>query len=267
MKITELLAEAKKANISSYLSAQSDFQQIGNYYVFIWTNNQLKELLKVGVRSSTDLQTVRTPGSAGIGIVDGRTGHICVGAIDHDYEALWASSTDVSDFFVASRNRKLMQLPNRLQNLADLLAELSEQSKDDFKSDNSGVDAIVDTIKNDDDFDDSPIDTQKISGMKSVSDVKNYLTSELKAVLRKLDKDRVKNLSYEELSDAIQLRKDIEHLLKKKSHLFVDSDDTDDDDTEDSGDLESKIDAWTRHFQRDFPNLNLDSAQMLDPNN
>lgn len=272
MKIRDLMEAGDK--LSAYLRKNSHhFQTFGDIYVFIWTDKVLSVLMKAGVKSNSDLRGVSTPGEIGLGIINSTTGDICVGAIDNDYDALWASSTDVSDFFVATGNRKLIRLPNRLQNLADMLKRAAEPVQE------GGVDAIADYVE---DNELEHVDAQAIRGMESVDEVKSYLEDErdkAEEELAKVDDERKELLSHakellrsgnkngaRELTkkvdvlcgDNTSIKIDINHLLKQK-HLFVDSEDGED------GDVQDEIDDWTKNFQRDFPDLDIDDAREFSP--
>lgn len=247
MKVTELLQEAVSTKLARLLKSDQ-FVPIGNNYVFIWTDDLLRSLLQAGAKSGDELDTLRTPGSIGIGIVNGKTGDVCVGAIDSDFDALWASSMDVSDFFMGSGNKNIIRLPNRLQNLADLLADYDyDDSNQDFKSDKTGVSAIVDHIKNDDNLDELSPYLNDISKLESVDDVKDYLEdllNDAKSIRAKGD-----DVSYEEYDKAHAEQLAIEYFFKHKSHLLHD------DEGEVDKDLKSKLDKWTSSFRKDFPGL------------
>ena len=253
------------------------FQAMGNYYVFLWTDGVLRSLIKSGAKANEELATVTTPGEIGLGIVNITTGDICIGAIDHDYEALWASSTDVSDFFHNSKNRTIMRLPNRLQNLADMFAR---NSSDENKG---GVDAILDYIEEEGI---ESIDVDTISNMTGGQEVKEYLEDELETakqnisrvqseldklmiVYKTLMKDRegkredrkiIKNKIDSLVGDNESKIFDIERILKQ-DHLFTDSDS----DGDDNSNVEQEIDKWSKNFKRDF-DIGLKDAREFDPN-
>jgi hypothetical protein len=276
MKITELMESTDK--LVAYLNKNSEYlQPFGNSYVFLWTDSTLRSMIKAGAKVSDDLSTVTTPGEIGIGIVNAATGHLCVGAIDQDYDALWASSTDVSDFFASTKNKTLIRLPGRLQNLADMLAR---QSSGD---DTGGVDAILKYI---DEEGMENIDVDAIKDMNSGDEVKEYLEYQLTnlnniqksnedehdRLLNQFDTLVDNNASNEEIMKIRQkIRKlsgnnestifEIENILKER-HLFTDSD-SDEDDT---SDVASEIDKWTNNFNRDFPNFDISDAREFDPN-
>jgi len=271
MKIKDLLTENINRNLTRYLKNNSNnFEVINNHYVFIWTNELLRDLIRNGANTNDELSTVVTPGSIGIGIVNGSTGDICVGAIDHDYDALWASNIDVSDFFVDTKNKNLIRLPNKLQNLADLLADYSPSDPSDpFKSSKSGVAAIIDTLKNNDDYSDilklKPI-AREINKMNDVLDVKEFLENSVQdfkndfSILdAKFDNDTISDEEYKTRRTLKNLIFDIEFFLKHESHLFKES-------NEQSEDIKQKLDKWIKSFNRDFPNLDVSSAVEFDPN-
>ncbi len=276
MKITEMMESTTK--LVAYVKKNEGlFQAMGNYYVFLWTDGVLRSLIKSGAKANEELATVTTPGEIGLGIVNITTGDICIGAIDHDYEALWASSTDVSDFFHDSKNRTIMRLPNRLQNLADMFAR---NSSDENKG---GVDAILDYI---DEEGIESVDTNEISNMSSGQEVRDYLEdlleepeNELERVQPKIDElnklfstlgaDRRRNANkMMDISDRINELKEgndikiieLEGLLKQ-DHLFTDSDS----DGDDNSNVEQEIDKWSKNFKRDF-DIGLKDAREFDPN-
>jgi hypothetical protein len=275
MKITHLLEAPSK--LQAFITKNSThFQQFGDNYVFIWTDEVLAALRRAGTKSNEDIDTVVVPYEIGLGIVNAATGDVCVGAIDPDYDALWASSSDVSDFFVATGNRKLIRLPNRLQNLADLLKKAAEP-----ESETGGVDAIVDYI---DEYGLETVDVEAIKNMDSASEVRDYLEEERDRAQEELDntKDQKESL-LSALDDARtkgaspdvrrSIRKkletlvgpnsntvsDIEDILKQK-HLFVEPGED-----SDTSDVDSEIDSWTRNFNRDFPDLDLPDAREFTP--
>lgn len=277
MKISHLLEATSP--LQAFISQHIDqFQQVGNSYLFIWTDDLLKSLIKAGVKANRDLKTVSVPNEIGLGIVNPTTGAICVGAIDDGYEALWASSDDVSDFFAATRNRKLIQLPNRLQNLADMLKRAAEP-----EAATGGVDGIVEYIEEEGI---ESLDVDAIKAMDSVDEVRDYLetirdeeqakldstkeeraeiVAKAKALLKSGDKKGAKALTSQirELTSdvnitAIHNAEDIldqHHLFRSKGTDGIDSD------LEDNDDAERDIDKWTRSFNRDFPDLDLTDAR------
>lgn len=253
------------------------FQAMGNYYVFLWTDGVLRSLIKSGAKANEELATVTTPGEIGLGIVNITTGDICIGAIDHDYEALWASSTDVSDFFHDSKNRTIMRLPNRLQNLADMFARQNEGDEE------GGVDAIIDYIE---EQGWENIDTAAIQNMKSGQEVKDYLidqlenaTSELERVKPEINSlmDKLREYAHNKKKYQKEIRQvmnDVNELkgsnglivleikdVLKQDHLFTDIDS----DGDDNSNVEQEIDKWSKNFKRDF-DIGLKDAREFDPN-
>lgn len=276
MKISHLL-EAPSP-LQAFISKNIDqFQQVGNAYLFIWTNELLKALIKAGANANRDLKTVTVPNEIGLGIVNPMSGDICVGAIDDGYDALWAASDDVSDFFAATRNRKLIRLPNRLQNLADLLKQAAEP-----EAATGGVDGIVEYIEEEGWSD---IDVDAIKSMDSVDEVKDYLEDQLASAKQHLDgvKPKIDELMdhYDQLNGAsnkaarqkilsqVESLEDGKHSIVTQAedildqhHLFKVTDTTGIDQSDDSdSDTEAAIDKWTRSFNRDFPDLDLRDAR------
>jgi hypothetical protein len=276
MKITEMMESTTK--LVAYVKKNEGlFQAMGNYYVFLWTDGVLRSLIKSGAKANEELATVTTPGEIGLGIVNITTGDICIGAIDHDYEALWASSTDVSDFFHNSKNRTIMRLPNRLQNLADMFARQNEGGEE------GGVDAIIDYIEEEGI---ESIDVDTIGNMASGQEVKEYLEElleraegELERVNSKVDelmtvfktlandkhknKDKMRNIM-NKVREMEGNNKDIVNdvtILLKQDHLFTDSDS----DGDDNSNVEQEIDKWSNNFKRDF-DIGLKDAREFDPN-
>jgi hypothetical protein len=274
MKITEMMESTTK--LVAYVKKNEGlFQAMGNYYVFLWTDGILRSLIKSGAKANEELATVTTPGEIGLGIVNITTGDICIGAIDHDYEALWASSTDVSDFFHDSKNRTIMRLPNRLQNLADMFARQNEGGEE------GGVDAILRYI---DDEGYQSIDINTIENMSSGGEVKLYLQDELDSAINHIEgvQEEIDDLNAEAkkylktgqdkkayelldqveglLGDSVSLKNEIEDVLKQ-DHLFTDSDS----DEEDNSNVEDEITKWSNNFKRDF-DIGLKDAREFDPN-
>jgi hypothetical protein len=268
MKIAHLLNESINRNLARYLKSNSSkFEVVGNYNVFIWTNELLRALIKNGAKTNDELSTVVTPGSIGVGIINTRTGDICVGAIDQDYDALWVSNMDVSDFLVNTKNKNLIRLPNRLQNLADLLADYEPPNKNSpFKSDKSGVDAIIDTIKNDDTYyniSEARFIMSKISKMTNVKDVKDFLDNaiqKLKSESSNIPPDTLTFKEFRKRAHSGTIAKYIEVFLERESHLFKE------DQEEQNEDIQEKLDKWIDHFNRDFPNLDVQDPLSFDPN-
>lgn len=276
MKIQHLLEAPSK--LQAFISKNSThFQQFGDIYVFIWTDQVLAALRRAGIKSNEDIDTVVTPHEIGLGIVNSVTGEVCIGAIDPDYDALWAASADVSDFFVATKNKKLIRLPNRLQNLADMLKRSAQPEAQE-----GGVDAIVDYIN---EYGIESLDTQAIQNMNSAAEVRDYLESERdnaqqeldklsskkEELLTSLDNARANGASSEErrvirkklesmIGPKSSIITDIEDILKQK-HLFVEPTDSDDG----SSDADAEIDSWTKNFNRDFPDLDLPDAREFAP--
>lgn len=272
MKIQHLLEAPSK--LQAFISKNSGhFQQFGDVYVFLWTDDVLAMLTRMGAKTSDEFDGVQVPNELGLGLVNAVTGEICVGAIDSDYDALWAASQDVSDFFVNTKNRKLIRLPNRLQNLADMLKQAADPAQA------GGVDAIVDYI---DEYGIETVDVQAIKNMETTDEVRQYLEdlrdeaqgaldevkekqSELVAKAKKLlaagDKDGARALS----SQSREIRgnngyivKDAEDILKQK-HLFTDQEATD------TSEVDDNINTWTQNFLRDFPDLDLGDAREFAP--
>jgi hypothetical protein len=275
MKIQHLLEAPSK--LQAFITKNSThFQQFGDNYVFIWTDEVLAALRRAGIKINEDIDTVVVPYEIGLGIVNAVTGNVCVGAIDPDYDALWASSDDVSDFFAATKNKKLIRLPNRLQNLADMIKRASQPEEQA-----GGVDAIVDYIE---EYGIESLDVEAIKNMDSADEVRDYLESERDKAQAELDqmKDQKESLlsalddarskeSSNEVRRSIRKKlealvgpnsntvSDIDDILKQK-HLFVEPGDNDED-----SDVGAEIDSWTRNFNRDFPDLDLPDAREFAP--
>lgn len=272
MKIQHLLEAPSK--LQAFVTKNgTSFQKFGDVQVFLWTDQILAALIKAGAKTNEDLNEVSVPNEMGLGLVNVATGEVCVGAIDIDYDALWASSQDVSDFFVATKNKTLIRLPNRLQNLADLLKEAANPEEA------GGVDAIIDYIEENGI---ENVDVGAIKGMNSADEVKSYLEDQrdsAQEALNSVEKEQddlteqaKKFWKMGNKSEAAKIMKkikelsgsndsivfDIEDILKQR-HLFSDQSGTD------TSAVDADIKKWVTSFNRDFPDLDLSDARELAP--
>lgn len=309
MKPSDLIiVEATDSDLITYVRKNSgNFYVSGNTYLFVWTNLELKKLIKSGAIAGEHLRNVLTPSknSVGLGILNIVTRRICVGAISHEYEGLWASSDDtVAKFFHAVKNRNIRDLPSRLQELADILSvasdrEDSEDSESEYEPKGQGVEKIVDLIANSDDYfgidKDFLKELENASGVeevrtkieKRINDLKHEMrlaqprrekiTSLLKAPgLSDKEKRTLAKHIGKQLAELPLHTMEIDHLekfLDKEGHLFnddteVDDTDTDknDDDSTDTDTSKEDLKAWVSEFNRDFPGLDLGNVYDFDPN-
>ena len=261
MKFSDVLLEAADPKLLKYLSGNSDYYKVGPDYVFIWTNNRLRELLKNGARmGDAGLGTVATPvkTSDGLGVVSVRTGDVCVGAIDRDYVARWVSSVpdgDPARFFKTIQSNKIRELPTKLQDLGDYYSEESDRG-DSTKVTSKGVQKIIDTIEQSDENYSSITDNSDLlpgildldgmtpsevkkhfeDGIKKLKHREKILEKQVSKVMDvirngqgKLSKDEIKALLKQkkemggnDLHYISMFVSDMERLLKREANLFID---------------------------------------------
>jgi hypothetical protein len=302
MKFSDVLLEAADPKLLKYLSGNSDYYKVGPDYVFIWTNNRLRELLKNGARmGDAGLGTVTTPvkTSDGLGVVSVRTGDVCVGAVDRDYVARWISSVpdgDPARFFKTIQSHKIRELPTKLQDLGDYYSSESEKG-DSTKVTSKGVQKIIDTINTNDDY-------ENLRDESEILDIEDMSPSEAKShfeeMIRKmkhrekiLEKQvkkindiihaKMDSLSDEELDRLLDQKKkmggselryiswvmnELERFIKREANLFIDDakEKADDEEEINDTDTDNKIDLWIEEFETNFPGLEIRDAFQFDPN-
>jgi hypothetical protein len=306
MKFGDILREDANVQLLHYVRDNEDFYEVGGNFVFLWTNKTLRGLIKNGAKPGTELGSISTPSKnqIGIGILNINTSDVCVGAIDHDYTALWVSSAaDVRLFFRQIKNKKVSGLPTRLQNLAELLSTEDEEDEEESVT-GSSVKKILDKIDRDDQYEGIKNEaylipgTLDLDGMKGdevrahfeevlikIKSREKILEKQVQQIMNimkeksgQLSKDEIRSLIKKkneiggnELAGLLNLHDDLKHFLKRERDLFIDDeeDDIEDDNLPieaETDNTELKIDVWTDEFLADFPTLPLEDARQFDPN-
>jgi len=155
MKIGHLLLEATSPKLLKIVKGP-DYDNVGPYYVFLWQQQYIKQLVAAGAKTGGGVTGARPESEYGLGIVDVRTGDICVGGIvneDGELKAYWTSTTDDPKIFFDRVQqdgiKKIRNFPSRLQYLADRFQILQDNNEDDDKKEitSSGVQKIIDTLQ------------------------------------------------------------------------------------------------------------------------
>ena len=306
MKFGDILREDANVQLLHYVSSNNDFYDVGGNFVFLWTNRTLRNLIKNGANPGTDLGSISTPSKnqVGIGILNINTSDVCVGAIDHDYTALWVSSMDdVRLFFRQIRNKKITGLPTRLQNLAELLSTEDEEDEEESIT-GSSVKKILDKINKDDRYEGIKDNADIIPGTLELDGMKgNEVRAHFEEIVRKLkSREKILDSQIKKIDDIIREKgrqmsekeidalfdkrdsmggleargirnfiDDMNSFLKREKDLFIDDDEDDQEDDNlpieaETDNTELKIDIWTDEFKADFPTLPLEDARQFDPN-
>lgn len=271
MKITQLLIEANSPKLLKLVKGP-DYDNVGPYYVFLWQPDFIKNLIAAGAKRKGGVSGARLSSDYGLGIVDVRTGDICVGGIvddDGELKAYWTSTTDdPKEFFDRVQQdgiKKIRNFPSRLQYLADRFKVLKNDADEDGEEvTSSGVQKIIDTLKSDEDYyklaNSFEFDTD------DVVEAKKHLEDSLRKMKLEIHKTqkRVKklydlmqdpnisdNMSEEQMEKLVdeyyalgggalvsmeESRDQLEKFLRVERDLFdpaLDSDDESSDDTED----------------------------------
>jgi hypothetical protein len=296
MKPYEILREAADPRLLQYTSNLEGISKPSDTLaVFLWTNKNLRTLLKHGLNGGEQLPYITTPekSQAGLGIINLATNEAAVGAIDRDGGVFIVSSlddeeTDARAFMQTVRSPKTRKLFSRLEDLEDLFKERDRAKK---KTRSQSGDIQQDLLDANQDIED-PVDDEYLE----------ITADNPKDAKRELE-DRIKDLK-KEMSDESKKEKQIVSKIKsgtlskeekmKMHHVYADvvgktmlldrtitgletiiSDNPDlfkaaakkskKDDAEDVQ-VDKQIEQWYDSLLNDFPGLDVPDAEIFNPN-
>lgn len=225
MKIGHLLLEATSPKLLKVVKGP-DYDNVGPYYVFLWQPGYIKRLVAAGAKTGGGVAAAKPSGEYGLGIVDVRTGDICVGGIvdeDGELKAYWTSTTDDPKIFFDRVQqdgiKKIRNFPSRLQYLADRFQILKDGDEDNEDKEviSSGVQKIIDILQSNEDYD--RIANSFEFNTDDVVEAKNHLEDSLKKIKSQIHKTK---LRVKKLYDIMQDPNISDHMSEEQMEKLVD---------------------------------------------